>query len=203
MQDEQDLDNKLVAAAQKGDLAAFNQLVTLYETRVYNLAFRMLGEVSAAEDAAQDSFLQAYRALAQYRGGSFRSWLLRIATNICYDRLRSRKRHPTDSLNRLMEEAEETGGSDQGLLEDPQGDLEETALRRELARDLAHALQNLPEDQRVVVVLSDVQGLSYEEIAMITGVSLGTVKSRISRGRLKIREFIQKNKELLPPNLRQ
>jgi RNA polymerase sigma factor (sigma-70 family) len=203
MQDEQDLDNKLVAAAQKGDLAAFNQLVTLYETRVYNLAFRMLGEVAAAEDAAQDSFLQAYRALAQYRGGSFRSWLLRIATNICYDRLRSPKRQPTDSLNRLMEDAEETGGSDQSLLEDPQGDLEETALRRELARDLAQALQNLPEEQRVVVVLSDVQGLSYEEIAIITGVSLGTVKSRISRGRLKIREFIQKNKELLPPNLRQ
>lgn len=203
MQDEQDLDNKLVAAAQKGDLTAFNQLVALYEGRVYNLTLRMLGESAAAEDATQDSFLQAYRALSQYRGGSFRSWLLRIATNICYDRLRSRKRHPTDSLNRLQEEAEEMGGSSLALLEDPQGDLEETALRRELARDLALALQSLPEEQRVVVVLSDVQGLSYEEIASITGVSLGTVKSRISRGRLKIREFIQKNKELLPPHLRQ
>jgi RNA polymerase sigma factor (sigma-70 family) len=202
MQEEQESE-KLVAAAQAGSLAAFNDLVKLYESRVYNLAYRMLGDNEAAADATQDAFFQAYRALGQYRGGSFRSWLLKIATNICYDRLRSRKRHPTDSLNRIVEDAEEFGGSDQGILEDPAGNLEEVALRRELARDLADALLSLPEEQRVVVILSDVQGLSYEEITAITGVGLGTVKSRISRGRLKIREYMQKNRELLPRNLRQ
>jgi RNA polymerase sigma factor (sigma-70 family) len=202
MQEEQESE-KLVAAAQTGSLAAFNDLVKLYESRVYNLAYRMLGDNEAAADATQDAFFQAYRALSQYRGGSFRSWLLKIATNICYDRLRSRKRHPTDSLNKIVDEAEEFGGSDQGILEDPTGNLEEVALRRELARDLADALLNLPEEQRVVVILSDVQGLSYEEITAITGVGLGTVKSRISRGRLKIREYMQKNRELLPRNLRQ
>jgi RNA polymerase sigma factor (sigma-70 family) len=193
----------VVAAAQRGDLAAFNQLVTNHEQRVYNLAYRMLNDAEAAADATQDAFFQAYRALAQYRGGSFKSWLLRIASNICYDRLRSRNRRPSTSLDAMIEEAEKVGGSDLGLLEDPQSDPLDFATRRELARELAQALQSLPDEQRVVVVLSDVQGMSYDEIVYITGASLGTVKSRISRGRLKIREYLHKSKELLPGDLRQ
>jgi RNA polymerase sigma-70 factor, ECF subfamily len=193
----------VVAAAQRGDLAAFNQLVTNHEQRVYNLAYRMLNDAEAAADATQDAFFQAYRALAQYRGGSFKSWLLRIASNICYDRLRSRNRRPSTSLDAMIEEAEKVGGSDLGLLEDSQSDPLDFATRRELARELAQALQSLPDEQRVVVVLSDVQGMSYDEIVYITGASLGTVKSRISRGRLKIREYLHKSKELLPGDLRQ
>jgi RNA polymerase sigma-70 factor, ECF subfamily len=193
----------VVAAAQRGDLAAFNQLVTKHEQRVYNLAYRMLNDAEAAADATQDAFFQAYRALAQYRGGSFKSWLLRIASNICYDRLRSRNRRPSTSLDAMIEEAEKVGGSDLGLLEDSQSDPLDFATRRELARELAQALQSLPDEQRVVVVLSDVQGMSYDEIVYITGASLGTVKSRISRGRLKIREYLHKSKELLPGDLRQ
>lgn len=200
---QEEAEDKLVAAAQRGDLTAFNQLVTTHEQRVYNLAYRMLNEAEAAADATQDAFLQAYRALAQYRGGSFKSWLLRITSNICYDRLRARNRRPSTSLEALIEDAEKVGGSDLALLEDPQGDPVDHATRRELARELAQALQSLPEEQRVVVVLSDVQGMSYEEIVQITGASLGTVKSRISRGRLKIREYLQKTKELLPGDLRQ
>jgi RNA polymerase sigma factor (sigma-70 family) len=193
---------KMVAAAQSGDLTAFNQLVTLYEQRVYNLAYRMLYDAEAAADATQDTFFQAYRALNQFRGGSFKSWLLRIASNICYDRLRARTRRPSTSLEALVEEAERVGGSDLALLEDAQGDPVDYATRRELARELAQALQSLPDDQRVAVILSDVQGMSYEEITYITGASLGTVKSRISRGRLKVREYLQKNRELLPRDLR-
>jgi RNA polymerase sigma factor (sigma-70 family) len=193
----------VVAAAQRGDLAAFNQLVTKHEQRVYNLTYRMLNDAEAAADATQDAFFQAYRALAQYRGGSFKSWLLRIASNICYDRLRSRNRRPSTSLDAMIEEAEKVGGSDLGLLEDSQSDPLDFATRRELARELAQALQSLPDEQRVVVILSDVQGMSYDEIVYITGASLGTVKSRISRGRLKIREYLHKSKELLPGDLRQ
>ncbi len=199
---QEESEDKMVAAAQSGDLAAFNQLVTLYEQRVYNLTYRMLNEAEAAADATQDAFFQAYRALAQFRGGSFKSWLLRIASNVCYDRLRARNRRPATSLDALVEEAEKVGGSDLALLEDPQADPEDYATRRELARELALALQSLPDDQRVAVILSDVQGMSYEEIVRITGASLGTVKSRISRGRLKVREYLQKNKELLPRDLR-
>lgn len=199
---EESSEDKVVAAAQRGDLSAFNDLVARHEQRVYNLAYRMLGEAEAAADATQDAFFQAYRALAQYRGGSFKSWLLRIASNICYDRLRARQRRPTTSLEALIEEAEEVGGTDLALLEDPQGDPVDHATRRELARELAQALQSLPEEQRLVVILSDVQGMSYEEIVYVTGASLGTVKSRISRGRLKIREYLQKSRELLPGDSR-
>lgn len=193
----------MVAAAQRGDLAAFNQLVSTHEQRVYNLAYRMLNDAEAAADATQDAFFQAYRALSQYRGGSFKSWLLRIASNICYDRLRSRNRRPTTSLDEMIEEAEKVGGADLGLLEDHRSDPVDFATRRELARELAQALQSLPDEQRIVVILSDVQGMSYDEIVYITGASLGTVKSRISRGRLKIREYLSKSKELLPGDLRQ
>ncbi|HEX2912610.1 MAG TPA: sigma-70 family RNA polymerase sigma factor [Chloroflexia bacterium] len=200
---QEDSEDKIVSDAQRGDLPAFNLLVTKHEQRVYNLAYRMLNDAEAAADATQDAFFQAYRALGQYRGGSFKSWLLRIASNICYDRLRARQRRPTTSLEALIEDAEEVGGSDLALLEDPQGDPIDHATRRELARELASALQSLPEEQRLVVILSDVQGMSYDEIVYITGASLGTVKSRISRGRLKIREYLQKSRELLPGDFRQ
>jgi RNA polymerase sigma-70 factor (ECF subfamily) len=199
---QEDTEDIVVVAAQRGDLAAFNQLVTWHEQRVYNLTYRMLNDAEAAADATQDAFWQAYRALAQYRGGSFKSWLLRIASNICYDRLRSRNRRPTSSLDALIEDAEQVGGADLALLEDPHGDPVDHATRRELARELAQALRSLPDEQRLAVVLSDVQGMSYDEIVAITGASLGTVKSRISRGRLKMRDYIQKNKELLPRDLR-
>jgi len=194
-------EEEMAAAAQQGDLSAFNQLVVFYEQRVFGLAYRMLGENEAAADATQDAFFQAYKALAQYRGGSFKSWLLRIASNICYDRLRTRQRRPTTSLDELMAEAEEIGGSSLALLEDVGSDPSEKALRQETLREVALALEALPPEQKLVIVLSDVQGLSYEEIVQITGMSLGTVKSRLSRGRTKLREFLN-NAELLPKDIR-
>lgn len=179
-------EDRLVIAAQGGDIDAFNRLVRLHERQVYNVALRMVGQADAAEDVTQDTFLLAYRSLHQFRGGLFRAWLLRIATNRCYDELRRRQRRPADSFEELAFEPRPQW-STLAAKEDP----EERSERLELARALAQALGRLPEDQRLVVVLSDVQGYSYDEIAAITGISLGTVKSRLSRGRGRLRDVLR------------
>jgi len=185
----------LIQAAQRGDLNAFNELVLHYQSQVYNLAYRIMGEGDAAADATQEAFISAYRALGGYRGGSFRAWLMRIVTNACYDELRRRKRRPASSLEALYvtdaaPEAEYfvNGG------EKP----EAYAQRQDLHRALHAGMQTLPADQRAVLVLSDVQGYDYQEIAQITGVALGTVKSRLSRARAKMRDYLLTQGELLP-----
>lgn len=189
---------RLVEAARRGDLESFNALVRLYEGRVYNLCYRMLGDAESAADAAQDTFLSAYRNLRSFRGGSYRSWLLRIATNTCYDALRSRKRRPSVSL-----EAASDSEDDSSPLQVPDAgeSPDDFALRRELAGAIQHGLASLPEDQRAVLILSDIEGLSYEEIAQVTGANLGTVKSRLSRGRGRLRELLRAG-ELLPARYR-
>jgi len=186
-----------VEAARRGDVESFNALVRLYETRVYNLCYRMLGDAESAADAEQDTFLSAYRNLRSFRGGSLRSWLLRIATNTCYDVLRSRKRRAAVSL----EAADDEDDSSPLQVADPSETPDDFALRRELAGAIQHGLTALPEDQRVVVILSDIEGLSYEEIAQVTGANLGTVKSRLSRGRARLRDVLRAG-ELLPARYR-
>lgn len=191
-------EQRLVEAGQRGDVDAFNQLVRLYETRVYNLCFRMLGDPDLAADVTQDSFISAYRNLAKFRGGMFRSWLLRIATNACYDALRARKRRRVTSLQAMSED--EDGGTGFELPDNSESP-DEFALRRELGIAIQRGLEALPEDQRVVVILSDVQGMAYEEIAEVTGANLGTVKSRLSRGRARLRDILKAG-ELLPSKFR-
>lgn len=185
-------------AGQRGDVEAFNQLVRLYETRVYNLCYRMLGDPDAAADVAQDTFISAYRNLGKFRGGLFRSWLLRIATNACYDALRARKRRPATSLQALQEPDDDGVGFE---LPDKGESPDDVALRRELGAAIQRGLADLPEEQRVVLILSDVQGMAYEEIATITGANLGTVKSRLSRGRARLRDILRAG-ELLPSKFR-
>lgn len=179
-------EERLVGEAQRGSIESFNQLVRLHERQVYNVALRMVGQTDAAEDVTQDTFLLAYKSLHQFRGGLFRAWLLRIATNRCYDELRRRQRRPADSFEELAFEPlpQWTTLSSK---EDPQ----DRSERLELARTLATALARLQEDQRAVIILSDVQGYSYDEIAAITGISLGTVKSRLSRGRGRLRDILR------------
>lgn len=191
-------EQRLVVAAQRGDLEAFNQLVRLYEARVYTLCYRMLSDADAAADLAQETFISAYTHLDRYRGGQFKSWLLRIATNGCLDALRARKRRPTTSLTVL------TDGEDGSEFDIPDGQEtpDESVLRGELGRALAHGLAQLPEDQRLVVVLSDIQGLAYDEISQVTGIALGTVKSRLSRARARLRDVLRRG-ELLPLKYRQ
>jgi RNA polymerase sigma-70 factor (ECF subfamily) len=179
-------EEQLVAEAQRGSIDAFNRLVRLHERQVYNVALRMVSQADAAEDVTQDTFLLAYRSLHQFRGGLFRAWLLRIATNRCYDELRRRQRRPADSFEELAFEPRPQWTT-LSRSEEPQ----EQAERLELARALQVALDQLQDDQRIVVILSDVQGYSYDEIAAITNVSLGTVKSRLSRGRGRLRDILR------------
>lgn len=191
-------DDELVRRSQNGELEAFNQLVLRYQNHVYSLCLRLLSSPKAAEDAAQDAFIAAFRGIRSYRGGhqaGFRAWLLRIAANTCYDELRRRRARPSLSL-----EAEEP----ERPLDLPAGGEapDERVQRLELAAHLQRSLASLPFDQRLAVVLRDVQGLSYEEIAQATNASLGTVKSRIARGRSRLRHLLLRQRELLPDPFR-
>lgn len=187
----------LIQQAQAGDLQAFNQLVYHYQSLTYNVAYRILSDADAAADATQDAFVSAYKALDSFRGGSFKAWVLRIVTNACYDELRRKKRQPTSSLDALL-----VGSGTHQVFVDHTENPESFVLRQDLGRVIQAGLQTLPEDQRTTVVLADVEGLHYKEIAEITGVELGTVKSRLSRGRARLRDFLREQEELLPHRYR-
>jgi len=188
----------LIEAARSGDVAAFNQLVLAYQGMAYNMAFRMMGNSDAAADATQDAFLKAYKALDGFRGGSFKAWLRRIVINTCHDHLRAGKRKPTVSLDDVLADSEHSWRLASSANERP----EAYAEREELNRLLQWAISQLPTDQKAVVVLVDLEGLSYEEAAEALGVALGTVKSRLSRGRLKLRDILRQKQELLPGRYR-
>ena len=195
----------LIARSQSGDVNAFNQLVLHYQQTVYNVILRMLGDRDTAADVAQETFIAAYRAIQSFRGGtSFRAWLLRIATNQACDHWRRTNRHPVDSLDSVMDEGEPHGVSllDTLVTTEQAANPEEFLLNQELQALIQKGLRELPLDQRVAVVLCDVQGLSYEEIAASTQTSLGTVRSRIARGRARLRDYLYKHRELLPRNYR-
>jgi RNA polymerase sigma-70 factor (ECF subfamily) len=187
----------LIASARRGNGRAFNQLVLIYQSMVYNLAYRILGDADAAADATQDAFISAFKAMRKFRGGSFKAWMLRIVTNACYDQLRVKQRRPTDSLDDLAIEQDHVRH-----LRDPAEQPDELLERRQLNQVIQAGIGTLPAEQRVVVVLSDVQGLSYQEIAEVAGLSLGTVKSRLSRGRAKVRDYLLQHGELLPRRYR-
>jgi len=188
-------EGQLIQSSRKGDLDAFNTLVQVYQRQVYNLCLRMLGS-AAAEDAAQEAFINAYRRLSSFRGGNFRAWLLRIAANICCDELRRRHSRSAASLDATLEAG--TPADVPSQLAGPEGE----ALRRELGRHLQQGLAALPAEQRLAVIFRDIHGLSYEELTEALGCSLGTVKSRIARGRARMREYLMARRELLPGQFR-
>jgi len=187
-------DDRLVALSREGDLPAFNALVEMYQGQVYNLCRRMLGVREAAEDATQEAFLAAYNNIRRFRGPSFRAWLFRIAANAAIDEMRRRRRRPQMSMEAPFSDTETALD-----LPDRAPGPEELALRSERARSMQAALLTLPPDQRLAVILADVQGLSYEEVGQVMGSSLGTVKSRISRGRGRLRRYLLEQGELSPP----
>jgi RNA polymerase sigma-70 factor (ECF subfamily) len=189
----------LTARARRGDLDAFNTIVLRYQTNVFNLCLRMLGGREAAEDIAQDTFLLAYRGMGRFQGGSLRAWLLRIAANACYDELRRRRRRPQRSLDAM----EEAGGVTAVMPHSREPNPEDEAIQAELRREIERGLLTLPEEQRLAVILCDVQGMAYDEIAEVMRSSMGTVKSRVSRGRARLREFLRADKEPLQPVQRQ
>ena len=188
----------LIAAAQQGDNTAFNRLVLRYQDMAYTVAYRIMSDPHAAADAAQEAFISAYQGLPRFRGGSFKAWLMRIVTNACYDELRRRKRHPQSPLEALYLEEPTPDSLLNPSLESP----EEYVQRQELRRLLQAGISLLPNDQRAVLVLSDVQGFSYQEIAEAVGVPKGTVKSRLHRARAKLRDYLQDREELLPARYR-
>jgi len=187
----------IIKQAQKGDVAAYNRLVLQYQSLVYNVVYRIMGEPQGAEDMTQEAFISAYNALNRFRGGSFKAWLLRIATNACYDELRRHKRRPQSSLDELTDDNESFA-----FLRSPEEGPEAQQQRLEMVRAIEQCLDELPDDQRVTAVLRDVEGYDYNEIADITSSSLGTVKSRLSRARSKLRDCLQGFAELLPAEYR-
>lgn len=190
-------EQEFIRRAKQQDVAAFNQLVLTYQNLAYSVAYRVLQEHDGACDAVQDSFVKAYRGLDGFAGGSFKSWLMRIVVNTCYDMLRSQRRRASDSLDELV--AGQGGGAQPvARTEAP----EAYAERNELHRLLETAIGALPEEQRVAIVLCDIHGYAYEEIAEMTEQPIGTVKSRISRARSKLRDSLLAQPELLPRSFR-
>lgn len=183
----------LIQQAQRGGLGAFNELVLLHQRLAYNVAYRVLGEPDAAADATQEAFLSAYRHLAQFRGGSFKSWLLRIVTNACYDELRRRKRQPQASLEALFVESATAEANSVQFLSDSTQSLAELSEQQALNAAIENCLAGLPPEQRAALVLCDVQEFDYQEIAQILQTQLGTVKSRIARAREKLRHCLQQH----------
>lgn len=187
-------EDDLIKQSQGGDLDSFNLLIEVYQGPIYNLTLRMLGNPQDAEDVAQEAFVLAWKAIPGFKGGSFKAWLFRIASNACTDLLRSKKSRKADSLDAIFPEYNPLPSQ----VESP----EDHVMREEVSRLIGQQLLSLSDEQRLVVTLADLQGLSYEEIAQITSCSLGTVKSRLNRGRANLRDLLSKHRELLPPEFR-
>lgn len=185
-------------AAQRGDVAAFNTLVVVYQRQIFNVCYRTLGNSEDASDATQDALLSAFRGLKSFQGAAagLRGWLLRIAVNTCYDQLRRRQRRPAESLDAPSQADPDQHTSLGDHLPDPGIGPEQRSLTSETARHIQAALDQLPPDQRLAVILCDVQGRSYDEAAQAMAVELGTVKSRLSRARAHLRDLLAAAGEL-------
>ena len=190
----------LIKKAADGDLDAFNQLVLTYQDLAFNVAYRIMADEAAAADATQDAVISMYRKLDSYRGGSFKAWFLRIVTNACYDELRKQKRRPTVTLEPETDDGDLIESPD--WLADESPGLEETMMNSQLERAIQECLNKLNEKHRAVMVMVDVSGEDYETVAEIIQSPVGTVKSRLSRARLKMQECLQAAGELLPDQFR-
>ncbi len=178
----------LVQAARRGDFDAFNMLILRYQNLAFNVAFRILLDEENAKDITQNSFLSAYRNLNRFSGSSFRAWLMRIVTNACIDELRRRQRHPTISLEPVSDEDEEVESP--FWMADHSSMPETVQEQAELQEAIRKALERVTVEYRVVLVLADIEGLDYNEIAAILGKPLGTVKSRLARARVQMRALL-------------
>lgn len=190
----------LIQTAQRGDLDSFNTLVLNYQNMVFNTALRILGDEDLAQDAAQDAFISAFKNVSSFRGGSFKAWLMRTVTNACYDELRRKKRRPTTPLEPDTHDGEEIDSP--RWLADPNLTPAEQSEANELEHAIQHCLDALPIEFRTVVALADIQGMDYSEVASAVRVPLGTVKSRLARARLRLRECLREFEELLPASFR-
>jgi RNA polymerase sigma-70 factor (ECF subfamily) len=190
----------LIQSAQRGELDAFNTLILHYQDMVFNTAVRILSDEDLAADAAQEAFISAFRSISTFRGGSFKAWLMRTVTNACYDELRRQKRRPTTPLEPDTADGEEMDSPK--WLADPNMTPAQQSEADELEHAIQHCLDALPTEFRTAVVLADIQGMDYTEVATASKVPLGTIKSRLARARLRLRECLRGFEELLPSSFR-
>jgi RNA polymerase sigma-70 factor, ECF subfamily len=191
-----DEEKDLVTAAQRGDLNAFNALIGRYQNLLFGIALRMLNDEDTASDAVQEALISAFSKFRTFRGGSLRSWLARVTVNACYDELRRKRRQREVPLEQFNMEGEEV--EDLMWLIDPAARPEEKYETFELESAIQHSLNQLTPAYREVVVLVDIEGLSYEEASIAARVPVGTVKSRLARARLQMRSALLGYGELLP-----
>ena len=190
----------LIRAAQRGDLEAFNQLVLRYQNLLFGIALRLLNDEDVAADAVQEALISAFRRFNTFRGDSLRSWLARVVVNACYDEMRKKRRQHSVPLEQYNAEGDEIETS--YWLVDAQADPEVQYEASELETAIQKSLNKLPAIYRLMLVLVDIEGLSYEEAAMAARVPVGTVKSRLARARLQMQKSLQNAGELLPSSYR-
>ncbi|MGE5329422.1 MAG: RNA polymerase sigma factor [Deltaproteobacteria bacterium] len=184
----------LIKRCKDGDLQAFEELISKYETKVFNITFRILGDYTQAEDVSQDIMVKVFRTIKGFKEqSSFYTWLYRITVNECMDMVKKRKRTLTYSIDSPLDTED---GEIKTEIQDSSESVEGTVERNELRRYLADAMNSLSPEHKTVIVLRDVQGFSYEEIAEIIKCPPGTVKSRINRARLELKNLLMKNREL-------
>ncbi len=180
-------ESALIQQAQRGSLEAFNRLVLNYQDLVFRVACRILQDESAAEDVSQIAFMRAYQKLACLYGSSFRVWLLKIVTHLCYDELRKRKRHPLVRFVSMAQDENEESTAEEYIPSAEPGP-EQVVVNREQRRLIERCLASLPVEYRLALEMVDILGLDYAQSAQVLGCPIGTVKSRLARARLKMRE---------------
>ncbi len=189
-------ESSLVYSAQIGDLDAFNLLVDRYQSLLFRIALRMLGDEDDAADATQLAWISAFRNLKGFRGGNLRTWLARVVVNTCYDEIRRRHRRREVPLMQLNADGQEI--ETDCWLADPVPGVEAMIDMKEFDKTVGNCLQLLAPVYRSMLILVDIEGLSYEEAAIAAHVPMGTVRSRLARARMALREKLQQSGELLP-----
>jgi len=185
-------ESALIQQAQRGSLEAFNRLVLNYQDLVFRVACRILQDEAAAEDVSQIAFMRAYQKLACLYGSSFRVWLLKIVTHLCYDELRKRKRHPLVRFVSLSQEEEEEASAEEYLPAAEPGP-EQVVVNREERRLIERCLASLPVEYRLALEMVDILGLDYAQSAQVMGCPIGTVKSRLARARMQMRQKLSEH----------
>jgi RNA polymerase sigma-70 factor (ECF subfamily) len=190
----------LIRAAQRGDLESFNLLILRYQNLLFGIALRLLNDEDAAADAVQEALISAFRRFDTFRGDSLRSWLARVVVNACYDEMRKKRRQHSVPLEQFNSDGEEIETS--YWLIDPESDPETQFESSELENAIQKSLDKLQPIYRLMLVLVDIEGLSYEEAALAAHVPVGTVKSRLARARSQMQKTLQVAGELLPASYR-